>query len=77
VAWLEEIQRDLGGPVVAFAQQHWIFLLIAGVIAFVLLFGSSRGEGGISVWFGFGGDSDSDSDGGGDGGGGDGGGGGD
>ncbi len=75
MGWIEEIQRGLGEPVLAFAQQHWIFLLIAGFIAFMWLFGANRGEGGTSVWFGFGGDSDTDGSG--DGGGGDGGGGGD
>ena len=76
MAWLEELQRSLGEPVIAFALEHWIFLLIAGFIAVAWLFSSSQGQGGISVWFGFGGDNDSDGDGGGDGGGGDGGGGG-
>jgi hypothetical protein len=79
VGWIEEIQRSLGEPVLAFAQEHWIFLLIAGFIAFMWLYGSNRGGGGIGVWFGFGGDrgDDGNSDDGGDGGGGDGGGGGD
>jgi hypothetical protein len=76
MGWIEEIQRSVGEPVVAFAQQHWIFLLIAGLIAVAWLFGSSSGNGGVSVGVWFGG-SDGDSDGGDSGGGGDGGGGGD
>jgi uncharacterized membrane protein YgcG len=71
VAWIEEIQRELGGPVVAFALQHWIFLLVAGALAVLWLFGSlsdRAGAGGI-LWFG-GSDGDSDDGGGGDGGGG-------
>jgi hypothetical protein len=78
--WIEEIQRSLGAPVVAFAQSNWLILLLIGAVAMLWVFGrfSSRGDGSAGVFFSFG-DSDdgADGDSGGDGGGGDGGGGGD
>jgi hypothetical protein len=79
VEWIEQLQRDLGAPVLQFAQQNYILLLMVGIVAVVWLVGGSTGNGGLSFGFFFGGDSndDGDSDGGGDGGGGDGGGGGD
>jgi hypothetical protein len=70
---IEEFQRSLGGPVYGFIQDYWIFLLVVGLIAFAAIFGSNRGDGGVTVGITVG-DPDSDSDGGdggGDGGGGD------
>jgi hypothetical protein len=76
VEWIEQLQRDLGGPVLQFAQQNYIVLLMVGIVAVVWLVGSS-GHGGWSFSFFFGGDSNDDGDSSSDGGGGDGGGGGD
>ncbi len=75
--WIEQLQRDLGGPVLQFAQQNWLLLLVAAALGAFWLFGGSfagRGEANFIL-----GDSESESggDGVGDGGGGDGGGGGD
>jgi hypothetical protein len=65
MAWIEEIQRSLGEPVLAFALQHWLFLLVAGAIAGAWLFGSLSDRTGGEVTLGFGsGDSNSDGDGG-------------
>ena len=81
--WIEEVQRSLGAPVVAFAQANWLILLIIGAVAMLWFFGGftgRRADGSISAFlvFGVGDDSsDSDGDSGDDGGGGDGGGGGD
>ena len=72
--WIEEIQRSLGEPVLNFAQQNHILLIITGLVAAKWFFGSG-GSGGWSLGFIFGGDSNDDSDSGGDSGGGDGGGG--
>lgn len=30
--WIEQVQRDLGGPVVAFAADNWIIFLIIAII---------------------------------------------
>jgi hypothetical protein len=68
---IEEFQRSLGGPVYDFIQNYWVFLLIAGLIAYAAFFGSNRGDGGVTVGLTVD-DSDGDGgDGGGDGGGGD------
>ncbi len=75
--WIEQLQRDLGGPVLQFAQKNYILLLMVGIVAVVWLFGSSTGNGGWPFGLFSAGDSNDDGDSGSDGGGGDGGGGGD
>lgn len=69
--WITEVQRTLGAPVVAFAQENWVFFLVVGGLAVLWLFSSAARSGGVSVGVGIGGDNASGD---GDGGGGDGGG---
>jgi hypothetical protein len=30
--WIEQVQRDLGGPVVAFAAENWILLVVVSIV---------------------------------------------
>lgn len=43
--WIDQLQRDLGGPVLAFAQEHWIVLAaIVGIGVWWLISGGSLGR---------------------------------
>jgi hypothetical protein len=64
---ISELQRQLGGPVVGFIQQHWMWFLIGGFLVWATLFSANNGDGGPTI------SADGADDDGGDGGGGDGG----
>jgi hypothetical protein len=49
MAWIEEIQRSVSEPVLAFTQQNWMLLLIVAVIAVMWLFGSGWDRDDASV----------------------------
>ena len=66
---INELQRQLGGPVVGFLQQHWRWFLVGGFLIWATVFSRNNGDGGPS--FSAGRSDDDGGDGGGDGGGGD------
>jgi hypothetical protein len=60
MAWLDAIQRSLGEPVLAFAVQHWVFLLVVVIVAGAWLFGCLSDETSGEMTLGPGVDGDSD-----------------